>query len=44
MPYRVDRDDRGGFTLLGYIVARPFTTLERLGNNTLAVVDSPLAT
>jgi hydrogenase-4 component E len=27
----------GGFTLLGYIVARPFTSLERLGNNTLAV-------
>ncbi len=27
----------GGLTLLGYIVARPFTSLERLGNNTLAV-------
>jgi hydrogenase-4 component E len=27
----------GGLTLLGYIVARPFTTLERLGNNTLAI-------
>lgn len=27
----------GGLTLLGYLVARPFTTLERLGNNTLAV-------
>jgi hydrogenase-4 component E len=27
----------GGLTLLGYIVARPFTALERLGNNTLAV-------
>jgi lactate dehydrogenase-like 2-hydroxyacid dehydrogenase len=27
----------GGFTLLGYIVARPFTSLERLGNNTLAI-------
>jgi hydrogenase-4 component E len=26
----------GGLTLLGYIVARPFTSLERLGNNTLA--------
>jgi len=25
----------GGLTLLGYIVARPFTSLERLGNNTL---------
>ena len=27
----------GGFTLLGYVVARPFTALERLGNNTLGV-------
>jgi len=27
----------GGFTLLGYVVARPFTSLERLGNNTLAI-------
>jgi len=27
----------GGFTLLGYVVARPFTSLERLGNNTLGV-------
>ena len=27
----------GGLTLLGYIVARPFTALERLGNNTLGV-------
>ncbi len=26
----------GGLTLLGYVVARPFTSLERLGNNTLA--------
>ncbi len=26
-----------GLTLLGYIVARPFTVLERLGNNTLAI-------
>jgi len=24
----------GALTLLGYIVARPFTSLERLGNNT----------
>lgn len=27
----------GGLTLLGYLVARPFTTLEKLGNNTLAI-------
>jgi len=27
----------GGLTLLGYVVSRPFTSLERLGNNTLAV-------
>src|ERR1039457_4370853 len=27
----------GGLTVLGYLVARPFTSLERLGNNTLAV-------
>ena len=27
----------GGFTLLGYLVARPFTSLERLGSNTLAI-------
>jgi hydrogenase-4 component E len=27
----------GGLTLLSYIVARPFTGLERLGNNTLGV-------
>jgi hydrogenase-4 component E len=27
----------GALTLLGYMVARPFTSLERLGNNTLAV-------
>jgi hydrogenase-4 component E len=26
-----------GLTLLGYIVARPFTALERLGNNTLGI-------
>jgi hydrogenase-4 component E len=34
----------GGLTLLGYIVARPFTTLERLGNNTLAVAITLLLT
>jgi len=27
----------GCFTLLGYVVARPFTSTERLGNNTLAI-------
>jgi hydrogenase-4 component E len=27
----------GGLTLLGYVVARPFTALERLGNNTLGI-------
>src|ERR1051326_1921049 len=27
----------GAFTLLGYVVARPFTSLERLGNNTLGI-------
>jgi len=27
----------GGLILLGYIVARPFTSLERLGNNTLGI-------
>ena len=27
----------GSFTVLGYIVARPFTSLERLGNNTLGI-------
>jgi hydrogenase-4 component E len=27
----------GGLTLLSYIVARPFTVLERLGNNTLGI-------
>jgi hydrogenase-4 component E len=26
----------GGLTLLGYVVARPFTSLARIGNNTLA--------
>ncbi len=34
----------GGLTLLGYVVARPFTTLERLGNNTLAVAITLLLT
>jgi hydrogenase-4 component E len=34
----------GGLTLLGYIVARPFTSLERLGNNTLAVAIALLLT
>lgn len=34
----------GGLTLLGYIVARPFTNLERLGNNTLAVAIALLLT
>jgi hydrogenase-4 component E len=34
----------GGFTLLGYIVARPFTSLDRLGNNTLAVAITLLLT
>jgi len=27
----------GGLTLFGYVVARPFTSMERLGNNTLAI-------
>jgi len=27
----------GGLVLLGYLVARPFTSLERLGNNTLGI-------
>jgi hydrogenase-4 component E len=27
----------GGLTLLGYIVMRPFTAMERLGNNTLGI-------
>jgi hydrogenase-4 component E len=27
----------GGLTLLGYIVARPFTSLARMGNNTLGI-------
>ena len=34
----------GGLTLLGYIVARPFTTLEKLGNNTLAIAIALLLT
>ena len=34
----------GGLTLLGYIVARPFTSLERLGNNTLGVAVTLLLT
>lgn len=34
----------GAFTLLGYIVARPFTSLERLGNNTLAIAVTLLLT
>jgi hydrogenase-4 component E len=34
----------GGLTLLGYIVARPFTSLEQLGNNTLAVAITLLLT
>lgn len=34
----------GGLTLLGYIVARPFTALDRLGNNTLAIAITLLLT
>lgn len=34
----------GGLTLLGYVVARPFTTLQKLGNNTLAVAVTLLLT
>jgi hydrogenase-4 component E len=34
----------GAFTLLGYIVARPFTSLEQLGNNTLAIAITLLLT
>jgi hydrogenase-4 component E len=34
----------GALTLLGYIVARPFTSLERLGNKTLAVAITLLLT
>lgn len=34
----------GAFTLLGYVVARPFTHLERLGSNTLGVAITLLLT
>jgi hydrogenase-4 component E len=34
----------GALTLLGYIVARPFTSLERLGNNTLGIAITLLLT
>jgi hydrogenase-4 component E len=34
----------GGLTLLGYVVARPFTTLEKLGGNTLAIAITLLLT
>ncbi len=34
----------GGLTLLGYIVARPFTTLKQLGNNTLGIAITLLLT
>jgi len=34
----------GGLTLLGYVVARPFTSLDRLGSNTLAVALTLLLT
>jgi hydrogenase-4 component E len=34
----------GLLTVLGYVVARPFTSLERLGNNTLAVAITLLLT
>jgi hydrogenase-4 component E len=34
----------GGLTLLGCVVARPFTSLERLGNNTLAIALTLLLT
>lgn len=34
----------GGLTLLGYVVARPFTNLEKLGSNTLAVAITLLLT
>ena len=34
----------GGLTLLSYIVVRPFTTLEKLGNNTLAIAITLLLT
>jgi len=34
----------GGLTLLGYLVARPFGTLHKLGNNTLAIAITLLLT
>jgi hydrogenase-4 component E len=34
----------GALTVLGYVVARPFTSLERLGSNTLAVAIALLLT
>ena len=34
----------GGLTVLGYVVARPFTSLARLGNNTLAIAVTLLLT
>jgi hydrogenase-4 component E len=34
----------GGLTLLGYLVARPFTTLHKLGSNTLAIAIALLLT
>ena len=34
----------GGLTLLGYVVARPFTNLQKLGSNTLAVAFTLLLT
>jgi len=34
----------GALTLLGYVVARPFTSLERLGNNTLGIAITLLLT
>ena len=34
----------GALTLLGYLVARPFTSLERFGNNTLAIAITLLLT
>jgi hydrogenase-4 component E len=34
----------GGLTLLAYVVARPFTTLQKLGSNTLAIAITLLLT
>jgi hydrogenase-4 component E len=34
----------GALTLVGYVVARPFTSLEKLGNNTLAIAITLLLT